>query len=552
MSVASRDTAASAVAPTGGPADELRIGRPPRPVLVATLVLALLGALWTVAVPAFRAPDEAAHVDLVMYLADGHGYPDFDGRRFGEEVGLDTNRYLIDLARPWPRFDAADAPPRTARPDVDDLGGTEPDAEARSGGSRHRPGHPYVYNQMPQHPPLYYQAMATVLRVERWLVPGDDLPSLDRELGLMRLLDVALIAPLPLLAWATVRRLGGDDRAGTVAALLPLCLPQLMHIGAAVNNDNLFILLGGVLAVLLAGVARGRAGWRTHVAVGLVLGLALLTKAFAVMFVPWVALAYVVSGWSTRRWRPRLAGAATALALGAVVGGWWWIGNWVREGQPAPTTESLTRTTADRPAGFSAEPVAFAWTFTGRLVSRTWAWIGFGTPKFDLPAALVAAGTLAFLAATVVAAVGSRRGPGLGAGPRRVDVALAWLPTVLVAAFVARRAWGLYETTGRFAFVQGRYLFGTVVGPMAVAGVGAARLHRRAPVAVVATALVVQGWVLADVVRGSWSGEGPAGAVGGVLAWSPWPAPVVVGVTAAGAAAAVALARDAWRASTCP
>ena len=24
-------------------------------------------------------------------------------------------------------------------------------------------------NQMPQHPPLYYQAMATVLRVERWV-----------------------------------------------------------------------------------------------------------------------------------------------------------------------------------------------------------------------------------------------------------------------------------------------------------------------------------------------------------------------------------------------
>ena len=37
------------------------------------------------------------------------------------------------------------------------------------------------------------------------------------------------------------------------------------------NNDNLLILLGGVLAVLLVGVT-GPAGWRTDLAVGVVLG----------------------------------------------------------------------------------------------------------------------------------------------------------------------------------------------------------------------------------------------------------------------------------------
>jgi 4-amino-4-deoxy-L-arabinose transferase-like glycosyltransferase len=391
--------------------------------------------------------------------------------------------------------------------------------------------------------------MAAVIGFERWVLPGDDVPSVDREVGLLRAVDVALLAALPLLAWATARRLGGSDRAGVVAALATLCLPQLVHIGAAVNNDNLFVLLGGLLAALLAGVARGQAGRRTDLAVGVVLGLALLTKAFAVMFVPWVAAAYAVGAVTTRSRRRAIVGGAVALGVGAVLGGWWWVGNWLREGQPAPTTESLTRTLAERPRGFSPDAVVFAWTFTGRLVTRTWAWVGFGKGKFDLPVAVVAVGTTAFLAATAVALVTARRGTAPGGGLRRVDVVLAWLATILVAAFVARRAWGLYVTTGRFAFVQGRYLFGTIVGPMAVAAIGAVRLHRRAPVAVVAGAIVVQGWVLRDVIAGAWSGDGRAGAIDGMLAWSPWPAAAVAAVAAVGAAALVALVVECWRVS---
>lgn len=533
-----------------GASGPIGTGRPPLAVWLAALLLGLVGALWSVAQPHYRAPDEAAHVDLVLHLAEGNPYPSFDGRRFGEEIGLDDDRYLIDLAIPWPRFDEADAPPRSDRPDVDDLGGTTPDDNARRLGpdGSARAGYPYVYNQMPQHPPLYYEAMATVLRVERWLLPGDGLPSLDREIGLLRLANVLLLVPLPLLAWAVVRRLGGDDRAGTVAAVLPLCVPQLAHVGAAVNNDNLFALVGAGLAVLLAGVARGRRTRATDVGVGVLLGLALLTKAFAAMFVPWVVVAYLV-GWRTTRGRRPVVPMAVAGAVALAVGSWWWLANWVREGEPAPTTESLTRTTADRPDGFSPDQLSYAWTFAGRMVTRTWAWVGFGTPKFDLPVALVALTAGAILVATLVALRHARPGlrPAPDDGLRRVDVVLAWLPVILLVAFVYRRAWGLFETTGRFAFVQGRYLFGVGAAPAAVAAIGAVRLHRRAGVAVVGLAVVLQGWMLADVVRGSWSGDGRLGALDGVLAWSPWPAAAVVAVAAAATVATVVLSVAVWR-----
>jgi len=517
--------------------------RPPAAVWFATALFGLVAALWTVAVPPMRAPDEPAHVDLIIYLAEGHRYPGYDERYFGESLELDTKRYLVDSRFHWPTFDAFEAVPRGERPDVADLGGTAPDEEARPP-NLSRPDFPRAYNQMPQHPPLYYEGMASLLRVERWLLPGDELPGLDRELGLLRLANVLLVLPLPLLAWAGVRRIGGSNRAGTVAALLPLGLPQLLHIAASVNNDNLLILLGGVLAVLLAGVARGLRAWRTDVAVAVVLGLALLTKAFAVMFVPGVVVAYGLYAWTTGRRRAAAVGVARVGVVSAVLGGWWWIGNLIREGQVAPTTETLTRTESDRPPEFHADMIRFVWTFAGRMITRTWAWIGFRNPKFELPVLVVMLAMAVVIVAVVAASIRARPGRSADGGPRRADIAFAWLAVAMLLLFVMRRAWGLYETTGLYAFIQGRYLYSALVGPMAVVAIGLVALFRRHAVPVtLAGTLILQGWVLLDVVLGSWSGPGMLGPVHGMLAWSPWPPLLLIAAAALAAAAAAGTVR---------
>jgi hypothetical protein len=525
-----------------------RLPRPPAAVWFATALFGSVAALWTVAVPPMRAPDEPAHVDLILYLAEGQGYPGYDDRFFGESLELDTKRYLVDSRFHWPTFDASEAVPRGERPDVADLGGTAPDEEARPPNLA-RPDFPRAYNQMPQHPPLYYEAMAALLRVERWLLPGSELPSLDQELGLLRLANVGLVLPLPLLAWAGVRRIGGGNRAGIVAALLPLGMPQLLHIVASVNNDNLLILLGGVLAVLLAGVARGLRAWRTDVAVAVVLGLAFLTKAFAVMFVPGVVVAYGLCAWTTGRRRATAGGLARVGVVSAVLGGWWWIGNLVREGQVAPTTETLTRTESDRPPEFHADMIRFAWTFSGRMIARTWAWIGFRNPKFELPVPVVMLVLAVVLVASLVALSRSREGRSPEGGPRRADIAFAWLALALLLSFVVRRAWGLYETTGLYAFIQGRYLFSALVGPMAVVAIGLVAIFRRRAVAVtLAATLTLQGWVLLEVVHGSWSGPGMFGPLRGMLAWSPWPPTLVIATGLLATAAAVGTIRAKARA----
>jgi hypothetical protein len=225
-------------------------------------------------------------------------------------------------------------------------------------------------------------------------------------------------------------------------------------------------------------------------------------------------------------------GALIAGGVAAAVGTWWWIANWVRFGEPAPTSETLTHTTAQRPPGFQADLVGYAWAFAGRLVSRAWLWVGFRNPKIELAPLLVAALTLAVVVAAVVAF--RRASPGLATdgGPRRWDLALACLATLLTVVFVFRRAWHLHETTGGWPFIQGRYLFGTIVGPMAVVALGAAALLGRRAVGVAIAAIVaLQAWSLAKVLDGAWTGPGAFGPLRGALAWSPWP-PAVVGLVA--------------------
>src|SRR6476659_5762668 len=54
------------------------VAQVPRAVLAATLLFALLLALWSTALPLGDAPDETAHADLVFHLATGAPYPHFD------------------------------------------------------------------------------------------------------------------------------------------------------------------------------------------------------------------------------------------------------------------------------------------------------------------------------------------------------------------------------------------------------------------------------------------------------------------------------------------
>ncbi|HWJ60584.1 MAG TPA: DUF2142 domain-containing protein [Acidimicrobiales bacterium] len=477
-------------------------------VWLLSSLFVLVGTGWALAVPLFHPPDEPMHVDLIGGLADDPTYPGYADRHL--------DRLLLSLS--WSYLEAGDGPRRPR------LGGLPPPAGAASaaqvpGGS----GPSSQIDQMPQHPPLYYEGAALALRAARFGHPGAPFPTIATEVLVLRLLNVLLVAPLPLLTFRIARELGASDRTSLTATALLLAVPQLTHIVGSVNNDNLLIVLGAALTLLVLQVVGRPPDRRRDLAVGLVLGAALLTKAFAFVLVPWVALAYLVA--ARRRGSPGAAAGGLAVAGGtsAAVAGWFWIRNVARYGQVAPTT--FFERAGTRPADLPVDHLDWLRSFTWLLPERFWG--SMGRYAAQLPEEVIALATL-LVAACVAEALVARRRP---EARDRTALAMAVLPALMLGAYVAQHAHEIYVVTGWYSFIQGRYLFGGIGGLLAVTAVGADRLARgrfgpAAALGVGVAMQVIAGYVLLVDV---WGGAGVSllGSARTMVAWCPLPAPAV-------------------------
>ncbi|MCB0972550.1 MAG: DUF2142 domain-containing protein, partial [Acidimicrobiales bacterium] len=411
----------------------------PRLVVAATVAFGALCTAWSVVAPLGEAPDETAHLALVWHLADGGDYPDFDDLQ-GQAGSFRLCATYASAIRACPRTGEVITPTGTRRHPVDEAPdkGSRPAWDDAGGAERVGPR-----NQMPQHPPAYYRAMAAVLQVERGVL-GHPL-SADRELALLRLVNVTLVLPLPFLAWWAARRFGASERSAAVASLVPLGVPMLSHIGSTLNNDNLFTLEVALATALVAGVVRGDRGTRTAVALGLVTALAFLTKGFAVVLPPVVVVAYLLGARDLEGWRPRLRAVAVPVAwaggLTVALAGWWYVRVRSRTGRFAPSIEAERLTSDLQPPGFSPDVVAFGREFSARLVERAWGSFGWYSVRVPMWWALAAS---AVVVAAVAVALAPRRDPAGNGGWARL-VVLA--PLAALGAFPIARSWDLYVIT---------------------------------------------------------------------------------------------------------
>jgi hypothetical protein len=432
---------------------------------VVTLFALLLG-LWAVLVPPFQAPDEKAHVDSALHLAFGDPWVDpGDQRMLG----------VVQAA-------AGEAAAGTA---------TLPAAD-RSTIAALRAEHPGVdtaaVDQMTQHPPTAYAVQAAVLRAV-----GFEQLRWDHALLVLRLVDAILLLPLPVLAWAAVRRLTGSPRTAVVGAAALLAVPELASIGASVTNDALTMTLGGVVTVLLVRVLTADRRRRTLLVLGIALGVLVVTKGTGLPAVPVVALALLVGPGAVPRGRRVLETVAT-LAVTTAVGGWWWIRNVVRYGTVQPDGYAAIRPPSGFPAGQGPSPVTFLDVSWG-TVTRTF-WGSFGSNAWAVLPVWLTVG-LTVVAVALVAGWAFRRSP-----VRRAVVVLAVFPVLLLAAqtVTSLRA---YLDTAQVVGTQGRYLFPAVVALVAVSAVAwrrladSVRLPRRVrealPAAATALAAVIAG-----------------------------------------------------------
>ena len=501
--------------------------------MAATIAFGAVAALWSVALPLAEGPDEPAHFGLVLHLASGEGYPEFDG--LFHTVGVSSRgRFCSQYAgavRVCPGFDeevtatavrrhlAADAPPRATRPDWNDDGG-----DVATG----------AFNQMPQHPPLYYWTMAGVLRAGRVVNGGP--ASMDRELALLRLVNVLVVLPLPILAWLTARRVGLGQWPAQAACVSMVGIPMLTSIGSTLNNDNLLTLLGAVLLALLAAVMAGNRSRSLALTVGLVLVLALLTKAFAVVFGPVIVLAYLL-GRDRDAQRPLRSvvepiGWVAAVTIGPVVG---WFGRaQIRTGSFSPSVDARRYTEALRPPGFEPDPLHFIDRFVALLSERTWG--SFGWYSVRIPGWATVGLTLVSAVLLALGLLTSRR----MREPSWLQRALVLMgPSLLVGGLVLVRAWSLHARSGQYPFIQGRYLFAGVTGVVVVGACGLDRLRsvisgrggggRAAMVGLAVGVVAMQVLTLQLVMRGFWAARvaSPTARLEAMAAWSGWPRAVV-------------------------
>jgi hypothetical protein len=147
-----------------------------------------------------------------------------------------------------------------------------------------------------QQPPLYYWVASVALRIASgW--------PLEWRVLFIRLLSMALASLAIPFAWMASRRV-------YCAALIAIA-PGFMIDVSRVANDCLAIALVAILVWMLA--REKTRGW----SVGMVLGAALLTKAYLLALVP----ALMVIWWRRRR------DLAVALLLAAAMAGWWYLRN---------------------------------------------------------------------------------------------------------------------------------------------------------------------------------------------------------------------------------
>jgi 4-amino-4-deoxy-L-arabinose transferase-like glycosyltransferase len=284
----------------------------------------LLAGLYSVVAPPFETPDEIWHYAFIQHLAAGRGLPVSTPNTQApwRQQGVQAPGYYLAAAALTAAIDQGDFPALYARANP----------QAASG----RPDAPANRNYLIHHAD------------EGWPWRGSVL-----ALHVARLFAVTLGA---VTLWAIYRALELilDRRWALLGTALVGLIPQFIFISAAASNDNAInalaaLVLWRLVALVVAppeagnrnehpgahprGRDRGAAySWRSlgpALAIGGLLGLALLTKLSALGLVALAGLAVVLAAWRARRWRLLIYNGLAVGLPALAIAGWWYARNWV-------------------------------------------------------------------------------------------------------------------------------------------------------------------------------------------------------------------------------
>lgn len=305
-----------------------------RLITIRTILIAFiaLGAIYSVVTPIFEASDELWHYPLVQWLSKGNPLPVQDPDNVGPWKQEASQPPLYYALMGWATFwiDTSDLD-QTLRPNPHvDNGVITPD------------GNINLVIHDPARESFPWRGTALAVHLVRFL------SVLMGAATVWLTYRIALEIRPPLASSSRSSGERGGDWLALTAAAVNAFTPMFLFISGAVNNDNLTMTLCALALLLIAkrlrepgegldagsphpspSALRRWIGFRAGrwLPLGIVLGLAALTKTSALALLFIAALAVSIVAWKRRSWAEFVAGAlATAIPV-LLIAGWWYVRN---------------------------------------------------------------------------------------------------------------------------------------------------------------------------------------------------------------------------------
>jgi 4-amino-4-deoxy-L-arabinose transferase-like glycosyltransferase len=178
-----------------------------------------------------------------------------------------------------------------------------------------------------------YQGVTLAIHIVRWLTVliGAGVVGLTFQLGQEVLPDQPLLA------------LGG--------ASIVAFNPQFLHLSGAVSNDVPAAFWGAAVLLACMRVIRRGPDLRSDITLGILYGLALLTKLHLLALVVPIGLAYALAAWQSRACSSLLRSGIIVLSVATLVSGWWFWRNYALYGDPTGMTKVNELWAGRSPAG---------------------------------------------------------------------------------------------------------------------------------------------------------------------------------------------------------
>lgn len=275
-----------------------------RGISLIVISFLVLGITYSVVTPIFEAPDEIQHFFHVKYIADGRGLPVLrpSSEELYEQEGAQPSLYYLvgALTTFWINTDDA---------------------------QDYLKYNPYVNLGVPSR----RGNKNIILHTGREAFPYRGAVLGVHGLRCLSLLFGAVTVVTTYLLGLNIFSDGKELALG--AAILTAFNPQFLFTNASVNNDGLITALCSLALVASVLLVRKGPSLRGYLALGVVVGLAAMTKLTGLGLLVPVGLTLLVLG-TRYSAKEALKGGVIILGLIILLAGWWYVRNWVLYDDP--------------------------------------------------------------------------------------------------------------------------------------------------------------------------------------------------------------------------